>query len=151
MNDQQVVITKILSAPIEKVFQAWIDPKFMMQWYSPENMTTPHVEADPRVDGTYAITMVYNETPNQGMTVRGVYKEIQEPTKLHFTWQWDGQEDETEVTVELRKISDHETELTLTHAGFEKKEYEKGFSKADHNGGWNSAFNKLELLMKGGE
>ena len=151
MSDQQVVITKIFSASIGRVFNAFVDPSQMVQWYSPENMTTPHAEADLRVGGSYAVTMVYNETPEQGMTVRGVYKEIEKPTKLRFTWQWDGQEDETEVTVELRKISDNQTELTLTHGGFEDKEYQPGYSKADHNGGWNSAFNKLEKFMRGGE
>jgi len=151
MIDQQVVITKTFSAPIEKVFQAWIDPRLMMKWYSPENMTAPHAEADPRIGGVYAITMIYNKNPDQGMTVRGVYKEIQKPTKLRFTWQWDGQEDETEVAVLLREISDKRTEMTLIHSGFEDKIYEKGFAKADHDGGWNSAFNKLDLLMKGGE
>ncbi len=151
MNHHQVIITKVFLAPIEKVFKAFVDPLQMMQWYSPENMTTPHAEADPQVGGAYVVTMMYNETPSRREIVRGVYKEIQKPTKLRFSWQWDGQEDVTEVTVLLRAISDEQTELTLIHSGFEDKEYQKGFSPAEHNGGWNSAFNRLEVLMGKGE
>jgi uncharacterized protein YndB with AHSA1/START domain len=151
MGDQQVVITKIFSAPIESVFDAFVEPSKMMHWYSPENMTTPRAESDLREGGSYAVTMVYNDTPDHEETVRGVYKEIQKPNKLRFSWQWDGQDDETEVTVELRKLSNNQTELTLTHAGFEEKEYQKGFALADHQQGWNSAFNRLEVLMGGGE
>lgn len=151
MSDQQVVITKIFFASIERVFNAFVDPSQMVQWYSPENMTTPRAESDLREGGSYAVTMVYNDTPDHEETVRGVYKEIQKPTKLRFSWQWDGQEDITEVIVELRKISDSQTELTLTHGGFENKSYKTGFAMADHQKGWNSAFNKLDMVMKGGE
>lgn len=152
MSEQQVVIKKRFNAPIEKVFQAWVDPKSMMQWYSPEGMTTHHAEADVRVGGAYAVTMLYNEKRSEQQTiVRGIYKEIERPTKLRFSWQWDGQEDITEVIVELRKISGSQTELTLTHGGFENKSYKTGFALADHKNGWNTAFNKLEVLMGGGE
>lgn len=151
MSDHQVVLKKEFTAPIEKVFQAWVDPQLIMQWYSPENMTTPHVEADPRIGGSYAITMVYTETPEQGATVRGVYKEIDKPYKLRFSWQWDGQEDVTEVTVALRKISANQTELILIHGGFVDKKYKTGFGVADHKNGWTTAFHKLTELMKGGE
>ena len=151
MSDQQVVIKKIFSAPIELVFNAFVEPSQMMQWYSPENMTTPRAESDLREGGSYTVAMVYNDTPDQEVTVRGVYKEIEKPTKLRFSWQWDGQEDETDVTVELRELSDSQTELTLTHGGFVDKEYQKGFAMADHQKGWNSAFNKLDTLMRGGE
>ena len=149
MINKKVVIKKLLDAPIEKVFDAWIDPLYMQQWYSPENMTTPHAEIDLRIGGSYSVTMRYKDpSSSDGMTVRGVYKEIQKPTKLRFSWQWDGQEDITEVTVLLRAISERETELTLIHAGFKDKFYEKGFTKADHSGGWTSAFNKLEAFLK---
>lgn len=152
MNNQQVVIKKILPASIEKVFNAWVDPSAMMEWYSPENMTTSHATTDLRVGGGYSVTMRYkDETPSSDVTARGIYKEIQKPNKLRFTWQWEGQEDQTEVIVRLREISDKQTELILTHAGFEDKIYEKGFTPADHKGGWISAFNKLEVFLKEGE
>jgi uncharacterized protein YndB with AHSA1/START domain len=152
MNKQQVVIKKILSAPIEKVFNAWVDPLAMQKWYSPEGITTPHAETDLRVGGSYAVTMTHvDEIPPRTVVVRGIYKEITRPTKLQFSWQWDGQEEVTEVKVELRALTDKQTELTLTHSGFENREYKKGYAKEDHKNGWTTAFNKLDSLLKGGE
>ena len=149
MSDHQVLFTKILAAPIEKVFAAWTTPSQMQKWYSPENMITPQSIADLRIGGHYSITMQYkDQNPPTSVTVKGIYKEIQKPTKLRFSWQWDGQEDITEVTVLLRAISKKKTELTLIHAGFTDKLYEKGFTKADHMGGWKSACNKLEVFLK---
>lgn len=113
-------------------------------------MTVPHADVDLRVGGEYAITMQYDGTHEQ-VTVRGIYKEIHKPTKLVYTWKWDGQEEETEVTILLRSISQDETELTLTHAGFAEIATESDIANhrthADHKSGWTTAFEKLEKLV----
>lgn len=154
MKNQQAIINKVLHAPIEKVFNAFVDPSIMVQWYSPEDMTTPHAEVDLRVGGSYAVTMSFiDEIPFEGMaknvTVRGIYKEIDIPNKLVFTWKWDGQEDETLVTVEFDSISENQTAVTLVHSGFVKDEteYPEGLSHKNHKQGWKTAFDKLQITL----
>lgn len=154
MKNKQVIVNRVFNHPIENVFNAFINPELMMQWFSPEGMTTPLVEVDLRVGGRYAITMRFtDEIPFKGMerevTVRGVYKVIDKPNKLVFTWKWDGQEDETEVSLELDAISENQTALTLVHAGFDKEveDYAEGVSPKDHKSGWTTGFNKLDLLL----
>lgn len=149
MPKPDVVITRIFKVPIEQLFQAWVDPELMMQWYSPADMTTPHAEADPQVGGKYAVTMRFVERePQEDVTVRGVYKQIQAPNRLQFTWQWDGQEGETLVDVALRPIDEQTTELTLTHSGFDQVELPPGFTRDDHHNGWSTAFTKLDRLQR---
>lgn len=142
MKNNSILIRRKLPAPIEEVWEAWTDPQQLMQWKSPESMTTPEATVDLKVGGEYSVTMERQPDPGK-VTVRGVYKEIEKPTKLVFTWKWDGQEEETTVTVELKALSDTETELTLTHEGFVTEE-----SKAQHNKGWESTFNKLEQFVQ---
>jgi len=150
MNNNQITINRIFQAPIELLFQMWTDPVQMKKWYSPETMTTPNVEVDLKLNGKYAITMAYeNKTTT---TVRGTYKEIIFPTKLVFTWKWDDNDLETEVTMLLRSISEKQTELTLIQTGFIKElsleDQNKTYSLTDHYNGWSTAFNKLELLFQ---
>ena len=149
MENNQLVIKRIFKAPIELLFNAWIDPLLMEKWFSPETMTTPNVEVDLRTGGKYSITMAYeNKTTT---TVRGIYKEITAPTKLVFTWKWDDNDLETEVTVLLRSISESKTELVLIQTGFGKEitleDKNKTYSQSDHNNGWSTAFNKLDRLF----
>ena len=33
--DREIVITRVIDAPQERVFQAWTEPKQIIQWFSP--------------------------------------------------------------------------------------------------------------------
>jgi len=48
----------------------------------------------------------------------------------------------TRVTIELREISDNETELTLTHAGIAEAE-----ARAHHDEGWNGSLDKMPAIL----
>lgn len=145
MNDSKLEVKRIFNAPIEKVWDAWTNPKSMMQWKSPESMRTTNVQVDLKVGGSYSVTME-GKTPHDNTdikgTVSGVYKEIEKPTRLVFTWTWDWQPEATTVTVNLKKVDDTKTEVTLIHEGFETAE-----SKAQHNQGWESTFTKLDTFL----
>lgn len=149
---KEVIITRTFPCDIERLWKAFTTIEDMLLWWSPAGMTTPRVEADLTVGGAYAITMKYDETGEQ-VTVRGVYKEIKKPTKLSFTWKWDGSEEETEVHFFFKAVSDDETELTLIHRGFSptpaKVDLENNWTHESHTAGWTTGFQKLESLVKG--
>ena len=88
------------------------------------------------------------KAPNgEDHTVAGIYREIQSPEKLVFTWAWEsgggcgGSEGqgsiETLVTVELIKKGS-ETEVILTHERFPNVE-----SRDKHNEGWTGCLSRL--------
>lgn len=149
MKGRKVVIKRKFTAPIQLVFKAFVDPKIMTQWFSPDYMTTPNATSDLRVGGKYSVTMAFNDNRQDPVTVRGVYKEIEEFNKLVFTWKWDGHDEETNVLVELESIADDETELKLTHSGFMKplKDYAVGQSPIDHEHGWTTGLAKLSNTL----
>jgi uncharacterized protein YndB with AHSA1/START domain len=80
---RDLVLTRIIDAPREKVFKAWTDPALLKQWFAPSPWTTPIVETDVRVGGSSLIVMRgpdSNEFPN-----RGVYLEVVASERLVFT------------------------------------------------------------------
>lgn len=80
---RDLVLTRIINVPREKVFKAWTDPALLKQWVAPMPWTTPTVETDVRAGGSSLIVMRSpdgNEFPN-----RGVYLEVVENERLVFT------------------------------------------------------------------
>ncbi len=54
---RNLILTRIIDAPREKVFKAWTDPTLMKQWFAPLPWTTPHVEVDLRPGGSNLVVM----------------------------------------------------------------------------------------------
>ena len=48
-----LTITRIFSAPPALVFDAFSDPKRMLQWLGPRDYPASYVESDMRVGGTW--------------------------------------------------------------------------------------------------
>lgn len=83
IKDRELVLTRIIDAPREKVYKAWTDPALLKQWFAPLPFTTPVAETDVRPGGSNLIVMRDpdgNEYPN-----RGVYLEVIEDRKLVIT------------------------------------------------------------------
>jgi uncharacterized protein YndB with AHSA1/START domain len=82
-SDRELVLTRIIDAPREKLFRAWTDPELLKQWFAPLPYTTPVAELDVRPGGANLVVMrdpQGNEFPN-----RGVYLEVVENERLVFT------------------------------------------------------------------
>jgi uncharacterized protein YndB with AHSA1/START domain len=82
-SDRELVLTRLIDAPREKLFRAWTEPELMKQWFTPRPWTTPVIEVDLRPGGSNLIVMRGpdgTEFPN-----RGVYLEIVKNERLVFT------------------------------------------------------------------
>jgi uncharacterized protein YndB with AHSA1/START domain len=81
--ERELVITRVFDAPRELVFQAWIDPKHLSQWWGPKGFINPVCEVDARVGGAWRIVM--RAPDGAEYPGGGVYLEIVEPERLVFT------------------------------------------------------------------
>jgi uncharacterized protein YndB with AHSA1/START domain len=82
-DGRDLILTRIIDAPREKVFRAWTEPSLLKQWFAPAPFTTPTVETEVRPGGTSLIVMKGpdgKEFPN-----RGVYLEVVKNERLVFT------------------------------------------------------------------
>jgi uncharacterized protein YndB with AHSA1/START domain len=81
--DRELVLTRLIDAPREKLYRAWTDPKLLTQWFAPLPYTTPRAELDVRPGGANLVVMRSpdgNEFPN-----RGIYLEVVPNERLVFT------------------------------------------------------------------
>jgi uncharacterized protein YndB with AHSA1/START domain len=144
MTDATLVITRNFDAPVEDVFDAWVSEVAVKEWYGPEGFTNTIHAFNAKEGGAYSLTM---HGPDGDHPLTGVFKTIDRPNKLVFTWQWknvDGNANdgkETLVTVEFKK-SGKGTAMKMTHSGFISKK-----TKEMHNIGWSSSFNRLEKML----
>ncbi len=143
LSDELVlVIDREFDAPVQVVFDAWADPQQLVQWWGPEGMTTPVCEMDVRVGGAWKTVMRSSEGKDH--TVSGVYKEIDPPHRLAFTWAWinDGvRGHETLVTIQLTDAGGK------TRMHFEQRTFEETEHRVHHNQGWTSSFRSLEKYL----
>ena len=136
-------ITRFINAPRDRVYAAWTDPAQLKQWFGPENVQTRDLVADARVGGEFRWDLVNPE--GEEMTIHGEFRELQPGKKVVFTWQWDDDEVwENHISVVTVELSDRDggTELRLIHEQLPNEQ-----SRDGHNGGWNSALDKLEKFF----
>ena len=136
-------IKRIINAPRDRVYAAWTDPAQLKQWFGPENVQTRDLVADARVGGEFRWDLVDSE--GEKMAMRGEFRELQPGKKVVFTWRWEDDEVwENHISVVTVELSDRDggTELRLIHEQLPSEQ-----SRDGHNGGWNSALDKLEKFF----
>ena len=82
-SDRELVLTRVIDAPREKLFRAWTDPELLKQWFAPLPYTTPFAELDVRAGGANLIIM--RDPEGKEFANRGVYLEVIENERLVFT------------------------------------------------------------------
>jgi uncharacterized protein YndB with AHSA1/START domain len=132
-------IKRIFDAPPARVFDAWLNREEWQAWIGPEGVSCEVPLLEPRVGGRYRLTMHLSD--GTAIPIAGVFKTIEAPKRLAFTWGREGDARATLVTVTLRAVNG-KTELTLCHQGLPTVE-----DRDSHAKGWNSALNKLAAYV----
>ena len=82
-SDRELVLTRVIDVPREKLWRCWTEPKLMVQWFTPAPWKTIHAETDVRPGGSSYVVM--QGPDGQEMPNRGVYLEVIPNEKLVFT------------------------------------------------------------------
>jgi uncharacterized protein YndB with AHSA1/START domain len=82
-HDRELVLTRLLDAPREKVYRCWTEPGLLKQWFAPLPWTTPRAELDVRPGGTSFVVMKSPE--GQEFPNSGVYLDVVTNERLVFT------------------------------------------------------------------
>ncbi|GAB4223623.1 MAG: SRPBCC family protein [Kiloniellaceae bacterium] len=72
--DRELVLTRLIAVPREKLFRCWTEPELLKQWFAPLPYTIKHAELDVRTGGSNYIVMCSPEGAE--MPLRGVYLEV---------------------------------------------------------------------------
>jgi uncharacterized protein YndB with AHSA1/START domain len=137
-NIATVTVKRRIAAPAQQIFDAWLNPASMAEWMRPcsSGSTRSTVKVDAREGGAFEIVM---HVPSGPVRHTGIYKTIDAPRCLAFTWNSPHAGDhDSLVTVEFHPDGDA-TEVVLTHERLPEA------VQSGHTAGWTEI---LEGLAK---
>ena len=144
MTERELSLERLIALPPERLFALWTEPGLIVKWWGPEGFGIPDCALDVRVGGRWRTVMRSPE--GKHLTVGGIYRVIEPPRRLVFTWAWEDERGqpghETEVTVTFEPAPGG-TRLLLRQQEFETKE-----SRDGHRQGWSSSFDCLARLAQ---
>ena len=134
-------IKRVLGAVPSIVFGAFSDASELVKWWGPQGFSTPSLEFEPHVGGSYRIEM----QPPDGdpFHLTGEFREVDPPVRLVYTFIWedpDPDDVENMVTLAFRDLGES-TEVALRQTPFKTEA-----RRALHRDGWTDSFDKLEGL-----
>jgi uncharacterized protein YndB with AHSA1/START domain len=135
LGSAAVVVRRVIAASAEDLFDAWLDPEALAIWMRPGPVQSAVATVEPRVGGSYEITMQGQSGP---IVHKGVYQQIDRPKRLAFTWASKGTDmRDTLVTVDFVPRSG-QTEVIVTH------EQLPAAAMSSHSVGWTSGLAHLD-------
>jgi uncharacterized protein YndB with AHSA1/START domain len=144
VEDQTTLVLKRhFAATPEAVFDAWMVQQAFAAWIGPEGVRCEVPQFEARVGGAYRIDMKMSD--GRMAPVAGVFREIERPRRIAFTWGWEGDAGRVSlVTLDIAAAAGGGVDFTLTQEGLGSVE-----ARDDHGRGWSSVFNKLERFLAG--
>jgi len=141
--DRVLTITRVFDAPRALVWKAWTDPQHLMNWWGPRWHPAGQIAADVRVGGRWRHCLRSVQDGGE-LWHHGVFREVAPPQRLVFTFAWEQEGErgiENVVTVTFAEQGG-KTLMTMRQAPFQSTEERDG-----HQGGWGSAFDRLDDLL----
>jgi uncharacterized protein YndB with AHSA1/START domain len=148
--DRELVISRVFDAPRELVWQAWTDPRHIMQWWGPQGFHNESCSADLRVGGNFRLAM---RAPDGNVyPCIGTFREITEPERIVYEGEaaeghpcGAGIPPRATVTISFAE-QNGKTRLTL-HTRFASPEHKQAAAEARFVVSWEEALGRLDDLL----
>ena len=151
--DVAVRIERVMHAPPDRVFHAFLDPDLMRRWITPDDLDLDRITVDARVDGRVEVWHSRNGVSTGKF--EGRFVKIDPPKELVYHWAFVGTEPEkgeyydTLVRVQLRAWGDGETQVTVVHERLAELFREAPNIRPRLVPGWENCLDKLERAVLG--
>jgi uncharacterized protein YndB with AHSA1/START domain len=126
--DREIVLSRVIAAPRERVFQAWTDAKQITQWFGPDGFKVESLECDIRPGGRWRF--VYTGPDGTRWDNRIVFLRLQAPRLIEMEHGSDKDNDPERfhVTVTFDAQSDGKTVLTMRQLHPTKEQRDAGIA-----------------------
>ena len=133
-------VTRLINAPRERIFVAWITPDDLLKWFGPEECQVLSAKVHPRAGGEYQFRL---KTENYGeINLHGIFRELKRP-------------EQTGLYLEHQRPSETGIRGVAGDGGIPRPKGRDGDPnhprqlpneevKEDHDQGWNGCLDKLE-------
>lgn len=150
ISERQIVIEKIVKAPVTLVFEAWTDNEHLKHWFGPDGFTITTESIDVRERGIWRFIM--HGPDGTDFTNKIVFLEVIPPAgnkkaKLAYLHSDFNDEGRFSVSVEFEENDGH-TKITMTSL-FETKDA-RDFVVREHNAleGGNQTIKRLDEYLQ---
>jgi uncharacterized protein YndB with AHSA1/START domain len=145
MNDNELVNTRIIDAPREKVFEAWTDQAHIGEWFGPDGFITTTESMDVRPGGEWRFIMKGPDGTAYNSLIK--YVEVQKPERLVLAYNATPEHSLKEFSAEVTfEDLGGKTKLTLRHIFLNAEERVKQEGIGAVEGG-NQTLNRLEAYL----
>ena len=128
-SDLSLVVRRKILAPAKIVFDAWVEPEHLRNWWGPEDVICNSAEVDLRVGGAYRIANQFAD--GRTVWISGAFERITPPTELIYSWIVEDVTATPErVTVRFDAVGGA-TEVTIIHDRIIDDKI-----RASHESGW---------------
>jgi uncharacterized protein YndB with AHSA1/START domain len=145
----ELEVSRIFDAPRDLVYQAFVDPDQLAQWFGPVGFVVPRdtVAIDARVGGYQRFVMISADDPSVRSPIDATFTEVVENELLVGEQRVEGIPGFDGVAVMTLRLEFHhepggKTRLELRQGPFARPLEENARE------GWNSSFGKLDHLLE---
>ena len=144
-DENPIELVRTVAAPVEQVYEAWIHPDLLQQWFAPRGSAVRSANVAPHEGGGYRVELIDSDW-NRHVT-DGHYQELVSNRSIVMTLAHDGPGSRagvgaTRVDVKFRDIGAGNTELTLIHEDLVDEDH-----RADTRREWAQRLDKLDALL----
>lgn len=117
MPTNAVRLHRVLRAPPERIYRAFLDPDAVAKWLPPNGFTCKVHQMETKVGGTFKMSFA-NFATGHGHSFGGKYVELVPHERIRYTDRFDDPnlKGEMQATISLRKVSCG-TELNILQEG----------------------------------
>lgn len=127
------------NAPVDRLFAAFHETELLVQWFAPGDLVVSQVMSNFEQGGAIRLTMM--EPDGSEHRVLGEYQQIEKDQKLVFSWQWEGEDDASLVSLDFSAIDANTSRLQLSHTDIVSEEAGKEFQQI-----WIACLEKLSVV-----
>ncbi|QAU46549.1 SRPBCC family protein [Bradyrhizobium guangzhouense] len=132
--DRETVMSRVIDAPRDLVFEAWSDPKHLPQWFGPKGFKIETFEIDVRVGGVWRFNMIGPDGTVYPNRMR--FRRIERPKLMEMDHGVDQDEDPNmfRFTIIFAEQADGKTVLMMRQlfANTEQRDQTIGFGAVEY-------------------
>lgn len=141
--EREIRIERVFEAERKRVFEAFIDPELIPEWWGARDDTTTVEEMDVRPGGRWRYVC---RGPEGEDAFYGVYREVSAPERLVYTFEFGGMPGHVAIEeVAFEDLGDR-TKVVSTSL-FHTPEERDGMLASGMEGGLNETYERLDALL----
>jgi len=144
MTQFAVTVDRVIAAPRDKVYRAWLDPAVLARWMGPDGSSVVNATVDERVGGDHHVELL--DPDGSYYSFVSVIEELVPDERIVLTFKFDRDAEDTLLTVTFRDAQGGGTALRLEHQRITLHPPLDGQSV---DSGWNQTLTKLQTYFHG--